>query len=1068
MNQLFAGIPMTLWSRSHSLQHKIITAIVMVGLLPLTLLLALTYVEERRALREMTGANFKEVAVEAARRIEMQVSRGMNEAQQLATTPFLRTAITEANRTYEGKDVQSIQGMIKDWQQRWRQRDKRSEFPLFINRIVTNYLIRWHDIRKSDYVGILVTDLEGALVISSIPQVEYFYGKTSWWQAVVKGGSPRSYVSEIAFDPGFGTHVVVVAAPIVDETKGTVIGAVTILLRRDTIFHAIAEVTIGATGHAMLFSSDGVPVICPVLTPEEHTVRPELVSALGGLKAGWAIVADDSHGSRDALVGFAPVRLGESLAPGSLGGKQWITVVRQDPQETYAPLAELVAKVLLYGLLVLAVLWGTGVIVARRIAHPIQLLHDGVREIGSGRLDRRLELKTGDEIEGLADAFNQMATNLQRSFAQIEQRVVDVRHLEEKYRDLIEHSPEMIYQLNRSGQFVHVNKTGLEKLKYTLDEMLSMRLWDLVPRGQEPLVLQYLERLVAQGRSSIETVFLAKDGHPIDVEIHATALIDQERGGLVHSRAFVRDVTERHRLEHQLQEYTTKLEQAVSERTQQLVASQARYKALFDLVADSVFMVDSSGMIVAVNKREEQALGYAEANVVGRSLFEVVLFGHHDALRGWLSDIITGQRKVSTQEIMVRHADGRETPAEMDLIRVGVADQLLVMVQLRDITDRKRLERQLETYREELEEKVRERTREIEETKQYLENLLENANDVIYTLDTEQRFTYVNSKIEAWGYRKDDLLGRPYLALLSKRHRGRRLKSTLDIGAKQVYEVEVVTRTGEPRAVMVSVSPLHAVEGGILGVLGIARDMTETKKLEQQIRNSEKLASVGRLAAGVAHEINNPLGGILNCLYNLRKGTLSSSRQEEYRVSMEDGVRRVQKIVRQLLDFSQQHEPEFTLTDINHVVDRVLVLTTHLFAPNRIVLETVLGHGLPNVMVDRHMIEQVLMNLVLNAVQAMKDGGVLTIRTSVVEGVCLVEVRDTGSGIPPAVLQRIFDPFFTTKSEGEGTGLGLSVSLGIVERHGGKILVDSEVGKGTTVTLCLPVTRERSLMERVS
>ena len=1059
---------MTLWSRSHSLQRKIIAAIVLVGLLPLTLLLALTYVEERRALREMTGADFKEVAVEAARRIEMQVSRGMNEAQQLATTPLLHTAVTEANRTYEGKDTRSIQGMIKDWQQRWRQRDQQSEFPLFINRIVTNYLIRWHDIRKSDYIGILVTDNQGALVVSSIPQVEYFYGKTSWWQAVVKGGSPRGYVSEIAFDPAFGTHVVIVAAPILDDTKATVIGAVTILLRRDTIFHAIAEVTIGATGHAMLFSSDGVPVICPVMSPEEHTVRPELISALGGLKAGWTVAADDSHGGQNALVGFAPVRFGESLAPGSLGGKQWITVVRQDPQETYAPLAELVAKVLLFGLLILAVLWGTGVIVARRIARPIQLLHDGVREIGSGRLDRRLELKTGDEIEGLADAFNLMATNLQRSFAQIEQRVVDVRRLEEKYRDLIEHSPEMIYQWDRNGRFVHVNKTGLEKLKYSLDEMLSMQLWDLVPRGQELLVLQYLERLVAQGRSSIETVFLAKDCQPIDVEIHATALIDQERGGLVHSRAFVRDVTERHRLERHLQEYTTKLEQAVSERTQQLVASQARYKALFDLVADSVFMVDPNGMIVAVNKREEQALGYAEAAVVGRSLLEVVLSGYHDSLRGWLSDVISGQRKVSTQEIMVRHADGLDTPVEMDLIRVGVADQLLVMVQLRDITDRKRLERQLDTYREELEDKVRERTREIEETKQYLENLLENANDVIYTLDTEQRFTYVNSKIEAWGYRKDDLLGRPYLALLSKRHRGKRLKSTLDIGAKQVYEVEVVTRTGEPRAVMVSVSPLHGVEGTILGVLGIARDMTETKKLEQQIRNSEKLASVGKLAAGVAHEINNPLGGILNCLYNLRKGTLSPSRQEEYWASMEDGVRRVQKIVRQLLDFSQQHEPAFVLTDINHVVDRVLVLTTHLFAPNRIVLETGFGQGLPNVMVDRHMIEQVLMNLVLNAVQAMKDGGVLTIRTSVVEGICVIEVRDTGSGIPPAVLPRIFDPFFSTKSEGEGTGLGLSVSLGIVERHGGKILVDSEVGKGTTFTLCLPVSRDRSFMERVS
>ena len=107
--------------------------------------------------------------------------------------------------------------------------------------------------------------------------------------------------------------------------------------------------------------------------------------------------------------------------------------------------------------------------------------------------------------------------------------------------------------------------------------------------------------------------------------------------------------------------------------------------------------------------------------------------------------------------------------------------------------------------------------------------------------------------------------------------------------------------------------------------------MTDTKKLEQQIRNSEKLASVGKLAAGVAHEINNPLGGILNCLYNMRKGTLSPSRQEEYLVSMEDGLRRVQKIVRQLLDFSQQHNPELALADIHQVIKQVLLLTEHLF-----------------------------------------------------------------------------------------------------------------------------------------
>jgi signal transduction histidine kinase len=283
----------------------------------------------------------------------------------------------------------------------------------------------------------------------------------------------------------------------------------------------------------------------------------------------------------------------------------------------------------------------------------------------------------------------------------------------------------------------------------------------------------------------------------------------------------------------------------------------------------------------------------------------------------------------------------------------------------------------------------------------------------------------------------------------------------LDIGAKQVYEVEIVTKSGDVRMATVSVSPLTDGDGNILGVLGIARDITATKKLEQQILNSEKLASVGKLAAGVAHEINNPLGGILNCLYNLRKGTLSPERQAEYLFSMEDGLRRVQKIVRQLLEFSQQHEPELSSTSLNEVIERVLVLTNHAFTANHIQLDKRVTADLPALMVDRHMLEQVFMNLILNAVQAIRAGGVITIRTKMSDERCAIEIEDTGCGIPASVLPRIFDPFFTTKGTGEGTGLGLSVSLGIIERHGGTIQVESEVGKGSVFTVWLPLHRDR-------
>ncbi len=448
---------MKLWGQSHNLQRKVIAAIVLVGLLPLTLSLILTYIEQRRALRETIGANFKELAVETARRIEMQLTRGINEAEQLATVPFLRTAVTEANRSYVGKEEHRVQSMIRDWQQRWRDRERQGEFPVFINRIVTNYLIRWHDIRKSDYVGILLTDNRGALVVSSIPQVEYYYGKAAWWQAVFNQGRGQTYVSDIYFEPSFGTHVLNVSVPIMDEARREAIGAVSVLLRRDSLFRAVSDVTIGDTGHAMLMNSDGTPIICPVLAPEEHSVTSALIREINAPLAGWVVAADDAHGGKNGIVGFAPLRLGDKLGSTSLGGKRWMTFVRQNPQETYAPLDQLLVQVAAYGLVVLAVLWGTGVIVARRIVRPIRVLQEGAQVIGSGNLDHTLSVRTGDEIEQLADAFNKMAANLRLSFHQIEQRMADIRRLEEKYRDLIENSPEMIHQVDKAGRFVHVN-----------------------------------------------------------------------------------------------------------------------------------------------------------------------------------------------------------------------------------------------------------------------------------------------------------------------------------------------------------------------------------------------------------------------------------------------------------------------------------------------------------------------------------------------------------------------------------------------------------------------------------
>jgi len=899
---------------------------VLIGLLPLSFAFVITYLEERQAIRDAIGRDFRQIAIEAAGKVELQVMQGVSEARQLATIPILRGTVIDSNRSYAGRDHAAIRRIVREWERRWAMRPRQDQYPAFINKMATDYLNEWLRIRKAEYVAIFVTDGQGALVVSSTPQAKYDQSQAPWWKAAFNGGKGQIYVSNLVFDEKLGFHVLDVAVPVLDDSQKVAVGAVNVRLRRDELFKAIQEVRIGEQGHAMLLSTAGRPLICPVLSPDKHTINASLMRQITQPTAGWVVAEDDSHGGKNAIVGYAPVRFPVALARESLGGNgvQWIAFVRQDPKETFAPLNQLIWKVSAGAIGVFLLMLVAGRFLARRIVRPIQVLQEGAALIGRGELNHRLDITTGDEIEKLADSFNRMAASLRQ--------------------------------------------------------------------------------------------------------------------------------------------HTEGLEHEVARRTRDLRASQERYKILFDEAADSVIMVNPGGGIIASNRRQEAILKYPEEQLVGRRFIDLILPKYQPSVAALMQEVLKGATKTPTVEVKVFDRAGRPVSMELDLTGIGAGPMTYIMVQLRDITERKVLERQLQEYSESLEVKVQERTREIEETKTYLENLLENANDVIYTLDLDQRFTYVNSKVESWGYRKEDLIGRPYLSLMSKRHRGKRLRTTLDIGTKQAYEVEILNKTGEPRNALVSVSPLRDNSGQIVGVLGIARDITEKKRLEQQVLNAEKLASIGKLAAGVAHEINNPLGGILNCLYNLRKKSVSLERATEYLASMEEGLRRVQKIVRQLLDFSQQHDPELTPTEVNAIIERVLTLTSYAFEGTRVRLHRELGHELPPLLADRHMLEQVLMNLILNAVQAIRGEGVVTVRSGHDGLWCTIEVEDTGCGIPPDVLPKIFDPFFTTKGQGEGTGLGLSVSLGIVERHGGEIAVKSQVGRGTTFIVRLPAISVRSMV----
>jgi signal transduction histidine kinase len=233
------------------------------------------------------------------------------------------------------------------------------------------------------------------------------------------------------------------------------------------------------------------------------------------------------------------------------------------------------------------------------------------------------------------------------------------------------------------------------------------------------------------------------------------------------------------------------------------------------------------------------------------------------------------------------------------------------------------------------------------------------------------------------------------------------------------------------------------------------------KESQEQLVHAEKLASLGQLAASIAHEINNPLAGVLTYTKLLAKkisgDTLEKGAALDYLSKMESEVGRCSRIIRNLLDFSRQSEPTLRLVDVNQVIEQVLAMVGHQAQLQNVDVVRELSPSLPKVTADSDKLQQVFTNLTLNAIQAMSGGGRLTLRTSVANSQVRIDVQDTGCGISKENLSKLFTPFFTTKEKGSGVGLGLAVVRGIIERHKGEVKVQSEVGKGTTFSVCLGV-----------
>lgn len=356
----------------------------------------------------------------------------------------------------------------------------------------------------------------------------------------------------------------------------------------------------------------------------------------------------------------------------------------------------------------------------------------------------------------------------------------------------------------------------------------------------------------------------------------------------------------------------------------------------------------------------------------------------------------------------------------------------------------------------------------IETTEGYYRDIVTHSGDAIIALDPDGTITSWNhSAEEILGWKAEEIIGQPVEkiippTLLKKNELQEIREEMYSRGQVSNYETQRLHKNGEKVYVSLTESLIRNSDDKIIGRSKILRDLTELKIREEQAQHSERLATVGNMAAGVAHEVGNPLTAISSLVQVSQRKTDDPFVQEQLK-KVREHIRRITKIVRDLVDFSRPSSLQTEMMQLNAIITSAVGLLKHDARCRSVTFDLQLSPDLPALKGVPDQLHQVMVNLLLNAVDAMEghDEPVVSIISRQEGQQAKIAVTDIGKGIPKEELDRIFEPFFTTKEVGSGTGLGLSVSHGIVHNMGGRIDVSSEPGEGTTFTVILPLNKEK-------
>lgn len=630
--------------------------------------------------------------------------------------------------------------------------------------------------------------------------------------------------------------------------------------------------------------------------------------------------------------------------------------------------------------------------------------------------------------------------SLARNITRRKQAEEKLKKSKEKYRTVFENTGTATIIIEADKTISLVNKEFEELSGYSKQEIEGKLSWTkfVAPDDQERMVKYHKKR--RKTNKNVPNRYEFKFTDKQNKTHYAIIIVDMIPNTQKSVASFL-DITKRKQMEHKLRE------------------SENKFRSLVQQAAEMLFLHETDGTIVDVNRAAEINTGYSRQELLGMNIHDIDPDAKQrkDRTKYWSNSKLQETAKI----IETRHQrkDGTIYPAEVTLSRVNLTDGNYILALARNTSERKRREREYQ-------------------------QLINGMNDTAFVIDFDGNFIEVNATaVRELGYTREELLNMgptdldPYLESSEIEN----LIQNLPKDKRQVFETRHETKDGE--IIPIEISSSLITYQGKEAVLSIARDISKRKKVEEereklqdQLLQTQKLESIGTLAGGVAHDFNN----ILTVIIGLSQLVLSRTEKTDPNYSNLESIlnsaERAADLTRQLLLFSRKQDMDFEIINLNDVVSQLRKMLDRLISED-IKMHNDFTYGLWKIKADKSQIEQVIINLVVNARDAMSSGGDLTISTKNVvideakaKTISDIEpghyvhldVEDTGRGIDKDIMDNIFDPFFTTKGRAKGTGMGLSVVHGIIKKHHGLIDVHSVPGEGTRFKIYFPVAEEKA------